>query len=83
MRAPSLTYPCWEPWSTELSPLGQTRPTQPIPSNVLVTEPILSHAPYVALEERVDGSRFAELFGIRFQVIAHCPDQRLFGLRRV
>lgn len=73
----------WEPWGVERTPLGQIRPWLPVPTFVLMYRSMLEAADYVALEERHNGDKFVEVFGIRFEVIGYNADGDVFGLKRV
>lgn len=83
MQTIDLNNGLWEPWGVERSPLGQHRPWLPVPTYVLMYRSMLEHADYVALEERRDGTKYVEVFGIRFEVIGYHPEADLFGLKRV
>jgi hypothetical protein len=75
--------PIWQPWHVELSPLGGAYAKDAPPSHMLVPTETMARSPFIALEEHFNGDKFAEIAGVRFQVIGFDAGSQLFGLRRV
>jgi hypothetical protein len=74
--------PIWQAWHVEMSPLGNPMARHAPPSHMLIAEETLARSPLVALEEHLNGDKFVEIIGVRFQVIGYDSGSRLFGLRR-
>lgn len=74
--------PIWQPWHISTGPMGNPVPTSAPPSHMLIAEEILAGSPFVALEEHLNGDKFVEIIGVRFEVIGYDAGSRLFGLRR-